>query len=396
MSGYTTRASTIAVCIALALACTGGETEQAETHDDHEAPPGVVTFSAEALETAGISVAPVEAQALAPTVRVTGTLSYDERRMAVATARIGGRVSRVLADYGEPVIAGQVLAWIDSPELGAAQADYRRALALTRLRDAEHERARLLFEGGAISQAELLRREADRRAAQAELGMAEQKLNILGLAQTEVAALAVEEEGGEQVYPVRAPIAGRITEREAVTGRVVSPDEELFTVAELGTLWLFLDVFEKDVPWVSEGAIVSLTCESHPEERFHGAIDFVGQVLDPHSRTIRARAVIDNPAGELKPGMFVYADIAGEPDGGDVPPSLAVPAAAVTWLEGRDVVFVRSAERSFEVRPVTLGETYGDRVEILQGLERGEPIAVSGVFALKSELLAGGLEEHHH
>jgi cobalt-zinc-cadmium efflux system membrane fusion protein len=328
-------------------------------------------------------------------VRVTGTLSYDERHLGIATARIGGRIARVVADYGKTVSKGEPLAWIDSPELGAAQAEYRRAASMARLRQAEHERARLLLEGEAISRGESLRREAEWRAAGAELETAEGKLHLLGLSQDDVVALTGEDADPEHVYPVRAPIAGRVTERHAVAGRVVAADDELFTVARLDTLWLFLDVFEKDLPSVTEGASVLLTCESHPEDRFRGTIDFVGQVLDPHSRTARARAVIENPEGELRPGMFVYATIEAAPDAGE-PARLAVPATAVAKVGGQDVVFVESGERTFEVRPVVLGPASGEWIEIAAGLSEGEPIAVSGVFTLKSEVLSADLAEHHH
>jgi len=384
------------VCIGLVVACSPGPEEHQDIHDDQEDHAEGLTLSDEAYETAGITVAPVEPRALVPTIKVTGTLSYDERRMAIATARIGGRITKVVADYGQRVSSGEVLAWIDSPELGAAQAEYRRARSMNRLRQAEYERAGLLLEGEAISQGGLLRREADWRAAQAELQTAEQKLHILGLSEDDIEALENDRNGAGHEYPVRTPIDGRVTERNAVPGRVVSGTEELFTVAELDSLWLFLQVFEKDLHAVRQGAAVTLTCESHPEERFRGTIDFVGQVLDPHSRTARARAVIDNPEGELKPGMFVYASIEGQRAEGGATVSLAVPTTAVASVEGRDVVFVESAERTLEVRPVALGETSGDWIEIRSGLTEGESIAVSGVFALKSEVLKGGLEEHHH
>jgi cobalt-zinc-cadmium efflux system membrane fusion protein len=377
-------------------ACSPGPEEPRQTHADDREQAEQLTLSAEAYETAGITVAPVSLRTLVPVIRVTGTLSYDERRMAVATARIGGRITKVVADYGQRVSDGEVLAWIDSPELGAAQADYLRAESMSRLRRAEYERAELLLERDAISRGQLLRREADWRAAHAELQTAEQKLHILGLSQADVEALSSDRSDAGHEYPVRTPIRGRVTERTAVPGRVVSADDELFTVAELDSLWLFVQVFEKDLHAVREGAAVTLTCESHPEERFSGTIDFVGQVLDPHSRTIQARAVIDNPERELKPGMFVYASIEGRSGAGVAPPRLAVPTKAVASVEGRDIVFVQSAERSFEVRTVELGETSGDWVEIVSGLSEKEPIAVTGVFTLKSEVLKGGLEEHHH
>jgi cobalt-zinc-cadmium efflux system membrane fusion protein len=331
-----------------------------------------------------------------PTVQVTGTLSYDERRIAVATARIGGRIAQVVADYGQRVAAGEPLAWIDSPELGAAQAEYGRAASMARLSQAEYERAELLLEGQAISRGELLRREADRRAAQAELQTAEQKLHLLGLSQADVEALARDGAFPDHVYPVRAPIGGRVTERAAIRGRVVPAEAELFTIAELDRLWLFLQVFEKDLPAVREGSRVALSCESHPEDRFAGTIDFVGQVLDPHSRTATARAVIDNPAGTLKPGMFVYAQIEGAEGDAQGPERVAVPAAALASVGGRDVLFVEAGERVFVVRPVVAGQAFGEWVEIRSGLAEGERIAVAGSFALKSEVLAGSLAEHHH
>jgi len=383
-------------CVALVVACSRGAAEhEPMPAEDHEE-SALVSLTVEAYEVAGIGVAPVELRALVSTVRVTGSLSYDERRLAIATARIGGRITRVVADYGQRVSAGQVLAWIDSPDLGVAQAEYRRAVSMLRLREAEYERAELLLQGEAISRGGLLRREADWRAAQADLQTAEQKLHILGLSRGDVETLSRDGADAGRVYPVRASIDGLVTERNAVPGRVVSADDELFTVAELDSLWLFLQVFEKDLPSVKEGAAVTLTCESHPEDRFRGTIDFVGQVLDPHSRTVSARAVIDNPDGELKPGMFVYASVERRTENAAAPSRLAVPTTAVASVEGRDVVFVQAAARAFELRPVVLGESGGDWVEIRSGLTGGESIAVAGVFTLKSEVLKGGLEEHDH
>ena len=383
-------------CAGLLVACSDRAEEQQDVHEDSHDEAGELSLSAEAYEAAGIAVAGVTARRLAPRIRVTGTLSYDERHMAIATARIGGRITEVVADYGQEVSRGEVLAWIDSPELGAAQSEFRRAKSMSRLRKAEYERAKLLLEGEAISQGGLLRREADWRAAQAELQTAQQKLYIMGLSSEDVEALSNDPEIAGHAYPVRAPIAGRVTERNAVPGRVVSADEELFTVAKLDSLWLFLQVFEKDLHAVRPGGAVTLTCESHPEEQFRGTIDFVGQLLDPHSRTARARAIIDNPEGDLKPGMFVYASIEGQDSDGVVPIVLAVPVASVTSVEGRDVVFVESGERTFEIRPVEVGESSGGWIEVRSGLAEGESIAVSGVFTLKSEVLKGGLEEHHH
>ena len=387
----------VPACVAVLIACSAQPgPEHGEEEEDHHDEADRVVLSAEAYEAAGITIGSVGLRVLTPTIQVTGTLSYDERAMAIATARIGGRITRVVADYGQSVSSGEILAWIDSPELGAAQADYLRDESMSRLRKAEYERAELLREGEAISQGELLRREAEWRAADAELKTAEQKLHILGLSQGDIEGLSNGTVGAGHEYPVRASIDGQVTERQAVTGRVVSADDELFTVARLGSLWLFLQVFEKDLHAVDEGAVVTLTCESHPDEQFRGTIDFVGQVLDPHTRTVRARAAIDNPDGELKPGMFVYASIEARSEDAGGAPRLAVPMAAVASVEGRDVVFMQTAERAFEPRPVVLGEASGGWIVIRSGLNEGEAIAATGIFTLKSELLKGGLEGHSH
>jgi cobalt-zinc-cadmium efflux system membrane fusion protein len=398
------------VCVLLLAGCGDQRIEPADTHQDtHEGETGrghedgdederseSIALTAAAYDAAGIVVAPVGLEALVPTIQVTGTLSYDERYMAIATARIGGRITKTVVDYGQQVSAGDVLAWIDSPELGAAQAEYGRAVSMSRLKKAEYERSELLLQGRAISLGEKLRREADWRSAEADVQTVEHKLHIIGLSQEDVNALATAGNGGEHAYPVRATVDGRITERNAVPGRVVSAEDELFTVAKLNTLWLFLQVFEKDLPAIKEGAKIILACEAHPEDRFLGSIDYVGQVLDSHTRTISARAVIDNPQGKLMPGMFVYADIEAGHGHDSTDPHLAAPREAITSIDGRDVVFVETTERSFEIRPVVLGENDSDWVEIHSGLTAGEKIAISGVFTLKSEAQKGGLEEHHH
>lgn len=384
----------------MALLLTGcGTAGQDEEHGDHEPKPTeshTISLSPEAVESAKIALQPLVRRKVEMTVEATGKLSYNEQQMAIATARVGGRIARVVADYGARVSAGQVLAWIDSPELGAAQAEYRQALAKSRVHEAEVERAKILSAGEAISRGELLRREGKWQAALAELESAVQTLHILGLSSRDVDDLSAETTHSTTVYPVRAPIAGKVTERTASTGEVVSSDTPLFVVAELEELWLMLQLFEKDLPAVSVGSTVSLECESHPEHRFDGRIDFVADVVDPHSRTITARAVIDNDEQKLKPGMFVYAEIAATVDTDAVPDVPAVPISALARIDDRDYVFVSRAEGVFERREVRLGRRWSEWAEVVGGVQEGESLVVTGAFALKSELLKSGLQGHDH
>jgi len=384
--------------IALLLAgCEPADRPDEHSDEEHkEAEADTISLSPEAVASAGIVLQRVARRSVEPTVDATGRLDYDEQRMAIATARIGGRVARVEADYGARVSAGQVLAWIDSPELGAAQAEYHQALAKSRVQEAAYERAKLLLEGEAISRGELLRRQGEWQTVRAELDAAVQKLHLLGLSSRDVENLSAESSRPTTVYPVRAPIAGKVTERTVSTGLVVASDTPLFVVAKLDELWLMLQLFEKDLPAVSVGSTVSLECESHPEHRFHGRIDFIADVVDPHSRTITARAVIDNTEGKLKPGMFVYAEIAATGGAGTGTAVPAVPVSALARIDDRDYVFVSEVEQVFERREVRLGRWWGEWAEVLEGVEEGEKVVVTGAFALKSELLKGGLEGHAH
>lgn len=386
-------------CLAALLLASCGSSHPVESHGEDEggeADNRGIALSKEAMASAGIVLERASLRAVERTVEVTGRLAYDENRMAMATARIGGRVSKVVADYGAEISAAEVLAWIDSPELGAAQAEYRQALSTTRVREAEYERAQLLLEGQAISHGELLRREAEWETARAELESAIQTLHLLGLSTGDIEALGSKASRPTTVYPVRAPIDGRVTERTASVGQVVAPDTKLFVVAELDSLWLMLQLFEKDLSSVSVGSTVNLECESHPQDRFEGVIDFVADVVDPHSRTISARAVIDNSDGKLKPGMFVYARVAGTGDNEAEPAVLAVPVSAIARVDDRESVFVSREEGVFERREIQPGRRWSEWVEVLEGLDPGENIVVAGTFALNSEALKEGLEGHGH
>ena len=368
--------------------------EESSPHEEKSAAaPRTVTLSPEAFTAAGIQVLPVEARTVAPEIHVTGTLAYDERKMARCTARVGGRVTRIVADYGARVSPGDALAWVDSPELGKAESALVRAVGVARVAKKEVERAKLLVQGMAISQAELLRREADAEAAETEALAAANTLRLFGLRDQEIEALTTGEAGPTSIYPVRSPIAGKVTERKVSTGKVVTPEEDLFVVADLSTVWLLLQIFEKDLPSVRPGAEVSIVGEIQTRERCTGTIDYVGDVLDPHSRTAAARALVDNRHGLLRPGQFLQARVSPKADGDGGRAVPAVPASSLTELDGRTVTFVESGERSFEVRPVRTGRGAEEWVEVVEGLRPGERVAVEGVFTLKSEFLKAGFEE---
>ena len=180
-------------------------------------------------------------------------------------------------------------------------------------------------------------------------------------------------------------------EKHAVVGEVVGPETRLYTVADLSTLWIQLDIYEKDLARIFTGAEAVLRVESYSQEAFHGRVSYVGDLLNEVTRTTAARVEIDNRTGKLKPGMFATATIASR-EGEEEKTVLAIPAATVQRIEEKPAVFVQIGERTFARRWVTLGESFGPWTEVVSGVEEGEQVVGKGSFTLKSELLKDTLE----
>ncbi len=377
--------------LACALLAACGTAPPAEEHEGShsEDVASRVALTEAAWNTARIEVARVKRRPIEESLLVTGTLGYDERRLARVGAAGGGRILALPVLAGEAVRRGDVLAEIEGADLSGAVAAWRAARAETYLRRSEAERGRVLYEGKAISRADLLRRESDQARAEAALTAAAQQMAILDIAESE--ALRDPPGGARGVSRLRAPIAGTVSERLAAVGQVVPPGETLFVVADLARLWLTLQVFEKDLGFLSLGQEVEIRAAAWPEERFSGEVRSIGAVVDPHSRTIPLRVDITNTDGRLRPGMSVEATLLRA-----IPVrGVTIPASALTRMQGAAHVFVRSGEHSFEVRSVQTGRASEDWIEVVSGVSENEVIAVQGVFALKSEAMKSTLAEEH-
>ncbi|HET7321751.1 MAG TPA: efflux RND transporter periplasmic adaptor subunit, partial [Longimicrobiaceae bacterium] len=216
------------------------------------------------------------------------------------------------------------------------------------------------------------------------LQSAEQRLQVLG---------AGHGEGGQ--FVVTAPFSGVVVARDASRGEMASPAERLFTVANLERLWIELDVYERDLTRVAEGQTVDVATAAYPGRVFAGKVVYLGDILDPETRTVRARVEIPNPDRLLKPGMFANATIRV---GGGGSLRVMVPRAAVQELDGRTIVFV-PGDRPGEFRavPVEVGEALSDgRVIILGGLQTGAQLVIAGAFSLRSEAAEGAISEAGH
>jgi Cu(I)/Ag(I) efflux system membrane fusion protein len=360
----------------LAVACGGrtpsGPAAPAEEHDHEPDAAGAVpsvTLSPEAVAAGDIRTEPAGTRLLSRRITAPGELEFNARRLAHLTARVAGRVERLLAVKGDRVGAGQLLAEIYSPDFLALQAEFLQA----------SERARRLAGNP-----------AEEGPSRAFLESARERLAVVGATPADLEALGASRLP-RPLLPVRAPVAGTVIETGVLPGDHVELGASLFRLADLSTLWACLHIRESDLALARPGADVAMRTRAYPGETFRGRLVLVGDVVDPSTRTIEGRVEVPNPDGRRRSGLYVEADLAAAGERR----ALAVPASAVLDDEGRAIVFVQTGERTFLQRIVVAGERAGGFVEVVEGLAEGERVVVSGGFLLESELRKGSLEDEH-
>jgi Cu(I)/Ag(I) efflux system membrane fusion protein len=378
--------------------------------------PRELRLSEAARALAEIQVHPVERLAVEQTVRMVGTVEFDETRDATITAWVGGRLDRLYVDYtGITVKAGDHLVQMYSPEVLAAEEELLQAhRAVKQLADSKHDRVRT--------------------SAEATLTAARGKLRLWGLSAEQVKE--IEERGtAADSIQINAPVGGVVVHKNAVEGMYVTTGTPIYRIADLSHVWVKLDAYESDLPWLRYGQSVEFTSEAHPGEVFNGRISFIDPVLTARTRTVKVRVNVDNASGKLKPGMFVKAtvrtpvglsgalvdqalvgkwispmhpeiikdgpgpcDVCGmdlvkaeelgfvSGPAGKLP--LVIPATAPLLTGKRAVVYVQDAKDAskFEGRTVTLGSRAGDYYVVAGGLEEGEKVVVNGNFKIDSAL----------
>lgn len=333
-----------------------------------------IRFSPEFAKRQNITFQTVTEGSLKPMINVTGTVTFDPEKVAAIGSRISGRVSKLYKKEGDEVKAGDVLAEIESADLGTAQASVISARAHAEAATTNEKREAELAEAkvSAFRDAEMAK--ASAVAARADLAAAEQRVRALGGGS----------EGPSGVLRLVSPIAGRVVERNVTRGQSVEATLTAFRVADLSRVWVELAVFEGQLGAIKTGDKVDLapTAGGDPAG-VHGSVAYVGDVIDLATRTAAVRIVVERPESRLRPGQSVSATLhTSAPVAGGV----SIPLSAVTSVDGKPTVFVAHDDLSVEPRAITLGAQDGDRVEVAKGVERNERIAVGGVFALKSEI----------
>lgn len=382
---------TIALCLFVALATTSCQSKEEDAPKPpaptatSSAEPGIIELPEGSPTLARLQIDRVALRPIRAVLKAqAGKILPNENRLAHLSARVPGHIVAVYANLGDRVREGDRLLLLDSPAFGAATLEYRKAKNTLSVMEKALERAQALLDRGAIGAGEHQRREADHENARADLHEAEEKLHLLGMTEREIQQLAAKTLPHAEVARVslRAPFSGEVIERKATIGEVVDSNTTLFTVADLSTVWVRADFPEQQAGQLKTGLTFEVRVSAYPDTMFHGAITYVGAVIDPTTRTVMARADVANPEGQLRPEMFAAVTLIT-----DEQAVLSVPRAAVQQVGSRTVAFVVRGPRRFESREVTLGQASHEYLQVVTGLAAGDDVVTEGSYTLKSELL---------
>lgn len=338
----------------------------------------------------GIETAPAAIADFDEAIGATGSIINNENNEAHVSTLVPGRVNVLAADWGDRVKAGQVLVCLESTEIGRRRADYSRAEAELNLARQEFARKERLLQQDAVSRRQSIQAETDLKAAEINLEHARRMLLLTGLSEHEIVEAPTEHKTivGTSVH-IASPIDGVVVERSARVGEFVEPGVCLYKILDPSSVWIQVDVFEKDLPHVRRGGRMTVTVPAYPGRVFAGKIIHVGTVLDGTTRTVQVRSEVANADLALKPGMFASVKLAL----GTVVRALSVPEAAVLSDAAGSFVFVQEGEK-FHRHGVETGARSGGRCEIASGLSEGDLVVVQGQHQLKSRYRMSAADPH--
>jgi membrane fusion protein, heavy metal efflux system len=323
-----------------------------------------------------VQVVTVEPVKLPRVLRLTGAVAYNAFNTTPVITQVGGPVSRILVVPGERVKKGQSLLEVSSPDYSLLYAAYLKARDTLRVTDKNYARAQDLYAHHAIAERDLLQAESDRIQAQADLNAALLGLKILGIAKPE----DLEKAPSSAEIPLLAPIGGEVVERDVAPGQLLQAGAtQAFIISDMSSVWVLANVYQGDMAAVHVGDQVTVQTDSYPD-KFQGKISFMSPALDPNTRTLQARIVVENPGEKLKNNMYVTATV----NAGVEQNAIAVPDASVLRDdENQPFVYVATSSNQFGRRAVEIGQSEAGKTQILKGLNPGDKVVGDGSLFLQ-------------
>ena len=323
-----------------------------------------------------VEVLKVQPTNLSRTLRLTGAVAYNGFQTTPVITQVSGPVSRVVVVPGQRVQQGEPMLYVSSPDYSQLRTNYLKAKDADALAQKAYDRAKDLYQHKAISEQSLEQAESAEVQTSGDVAAARAALKVLGV--TDPDSLVKSPPSPE--VPVRAPIGGMVVEQDVAAGQLLQTSAtQCFMISDVRNVWVLVNIYQKDLPYVRVGDAVSIQTDSYPDV-FHGRIAYVAASLDPNTRTLQARIDTSNPGEKLKKDMFVVATV----NAGTIRNAIALPDAAVLRdSENQPFVYVEVSQNQFGRRPVTLGESLNGQTEVTSGLKPGDNVIGNGSLFLQ-------------
>jgi membrane fusion protein, heavy metal efflux system len=367
--------SAVAVIVLALAGCSGaGSDNAAKNHASNSGNAELFTIPSNQM--AHVEVLTVQSTSLTRTLRLTGAVAYNSFHTTPVITQVSGPVSRIVVVPGQKVQRGEPLLYVASPDYSQLRTNYLKAKDAYVLAQKAYARAQDLYQHHAIAEQNLEQAESVQVQAEGDLAAAEAALKVMGITNPE--ALVKAPPSFEAL--VKAPISAEVVEQDVAVGQLLQTGvTQCFMLSDTSTVWVLVNIYQKDLPYVRVGDPVTIQTESYPDV-FHGRISYVAASLDPNTRTLQARIETSNPNLKLKKDMYVVAMV----DAGTVQNAIAVPDSAVLRdTENQPFVYVEVTDKQFGRRPVTLGDSIKGQTQITAGLEPGDRVIGDGSLFLQ-------------
>ncbi len=362
--------------IMLALAgCEGSKSDAAANHGAKD-PNHPELFTLRPEQMSHVQVVTVQPTTLTRTLRLTGAVAYNGFRTTPVITQVSGPVSRVVVVPGQKVHQGQPMLYVASPDYSQLRTNYLKAKDAYALAQKTYVRSQDLYQHHAIAVKDLEQAESAEVQAGGDLASAEAALKVMGVTDPD----AVEKGPSSYEVPVRAPIGGEVVEQLVSAGQLLQPgNTQCFTISDTSTVWVLVNAYQKDLPYVRVGDAVTIQTDAYPDS-FRGRISYIAASLDPNTRTLPARIETLNPGEKLKKDMYVTATV----QAGKIQNAIAVPDSAVLRdSENEPFVYAEVSANQFGRRSVTLGESLQGQTQITAGLQPGDHVIGDGSLFLQ-------------
>ncbi len=323
-----------------------------------------------------VQVVTVQPTTLTRTLRLTGAVAYNNFKTTPVITQVSGPVSRILVVPGQKVNKGQPMLSVASPDYSQLRSNYLKAKDAYMLAEKAYARAKDLYQHHAIAEQNLEQAESAEVQAGGDMASAAAALKVMGI--TDPDALVKAPPSFE--VPVRAPISGEVVEQLVSSGQFIQPGTtQCFTISDMSTVWVLVNVYQNDLPYVKVGDQVEIHTDAYPDV-FHGRISYIAPALDPTTRTLQARIETNNPGEKLKKDMYVTATV----NAGTIKDAIALPDSAVLRdSENQPFVYAEVSSNQFGRRGITLGENLGGQTQITSGVKPGDQIVGNGSLFLQ-------------